>query len=248
MRQKGTGAPHAEEESAALAWLREIRSAPEQLTGFPERSAAQSRRAAPAGGALVAPVLRPGTLPDRADGGRQPAAELLSPRTGGCRNGGLPGRGQGSIATTPGWRITSVSKRILPVIEAGPASDPPRLERAALPSHPGCSIMKKSMRPLPISNSSSTRPPRLACRSAKTRKGNLVKTYTGVLQLQDDFERALEAMPGDGGSGTGDRPPLIVTAVDSGAGLSVYLPGLQQDLACAPRYAQHCHLLSARGL
>jgi len=59
----------------------------------------------------------------------------------------------------------------------------------------------------------------------KYESGNSVKTYTGVLQLQDDFERALEAMPGEGGSGTGGgRAPLIVTAVDSGAGLSVYCP------------------------
>ena len=58
----------------------------------------------------------------------------------------------------------------------------------------------------------------------KDEKGNPVKTYTGVLQLQDDFEGALDAMPGDGESGSGDRSPLIVTAVDSGAGLSVYCP------------------------
>jgi hypothetical protein len=59
----------------------------------------------------------------------------------------------------------------------------------------------------------------------KEADGNLVKTYTGVLQLQDDFEQALDAIPGAGGSGTGGgRAPLIVTAVDSGAGLSVYCP------------------------
>ena len=59
----------------------------------------------------------------------------------------------------------------------------------------------------------------------KDETGNLVKTYTGVLQLQDDYEAALAAMPGNGGSGTGSgRPPLIVTAVDSGAGLTVYCP------------------------
>ena len=59
----------------------------------------------------------------------------------------------------------------------------------------------------------------------KDETGNLVKTYTGVLQLQEDYEPALAAMPGNGGSGTGsDRPPLIVTAVDSGTGLTVYCP------------------------
>jgi hypothetical protein len=59
----------------------------------------------------------------------------------------------------------------------------------------------------------------------KDEKGNLVKTYTGVLQLQDDLQRALSAMPGEGGAeSTGGRPPLIVTAVDSGVGLTVYCP------------------------
>lgn len=46
--------------------------------------------------------------------------------------------------------------------------------------------------------------------------GNPVRTYTGVLQLQDDFELALGTESG--------RAPLIVTAVDSGKGLSVYCP------------------------
>jgi hypothetical protein len=32
-------------------------------------------------------------------------------------------------------------------------------------------------------------------------KGNSVKTYTGVFQLQEDYDRALTAMPGDGGAG-----------------------------------------------
>jgi len=36
--------------------------------------------------------------------------------------------------------------------------------------------------------------------------------------------RALDAIPGDGESGSGSRLPLIVTAVDSGAGFSVYCP------------------------
>lgn len=58
----------------------------------------------------------------------------------------------------------------------------------------------------------------------KDANGNPVKTYLGVLQLQDDYELALEAMPGEGGVGPGGRPPLIVTAIDVGAGLTVYCP------------------------
>ena len=58
----------------------------------------------------------------------------------------------------------------------------------------------------------------------KDEKGKTVKTYLGVLQLQDDYEFALEAMPDEGGVGTGSRPPLIVTTIDTGAGLSAYCP------------------------
>jgi len=50
----------------------------------------------------------------------------------------------------------------------------------------------------------------------KDENGNTVKTYTGVLQLQDDFEFTL-------GTDSG-RAPLIVTALDSGTGLSIYCP------------------------
>jgi hypothetical protein len=57
----------------------------------------------------------------------------------------------------------------------------------------------------------------------KDEKGNVVKTYTGVLQLQNDYEQALRAMPG-GEGGTGERASLIVTARDSGDDLSVYCP------------------------
>jgi hypothetical protein len=58
----------------------------------------------------------------------------------------------------------------------------------------------------------------------KDEKENSIKTYTGVLQLQDDFEQAMEAMPGEGGAGASDRAPLIITAVDSGTGLTIHCP------------------------
>jgi hypothetical protein len=60
----------------------------------------------------------------------------------------------------------------------------------------------------------------------KDERGNLVKTYTGVLQLQDDMQRALNAMPGEeaGAPSARERWPLIVTAFDAGQGLSVYCP------------------------
>jgi hypothetical protein len=51
-------------------------------------------------------------------------------------------------------------------------------------------------------------------------KGEVV--YTGVLQLQEDYDRALRKMPG--GRAAGGRRPLIVTAVDLGDGLVVRCP------------------------
>jgi hypothetical protein len=47
--------------------------------------------------------------------------------------------------------------------------------------------------------------------------------YTGVFQLQQDYEHALQRMPG-GGGGAGQRRPLIVTAVDFGEGYVVRCP------------------------
>ena len=47
--------------------------------------------------------------------------------------------------------------------------------------------------------------------------------YTGVFQLQDDFQRAVESMPA-GKTATEDVHPLIVTAVDFGDGLVVHCP------------------------
>jgi hypothetical protein len=57
--------------------------------------------------------------------------------------------------------------------------------------------------------------------------GNLVRTYTGVYQLQEDYERALGAMPGGDGA-TGDQPPLIITAQQRGEALTVYCPACNQ--------------------
>jgi hypothetical protein len=60
---------------------------------------------------------------------------------------------------------------------------------------------------------------------SKNDEGQVVKTYTGVFQLQEDYERALGAMPGEGGAGAGaGEHPLIITAVDRGEGLTVYCP------------------------
>ncbi len=53
--------------------------------------------------------------------------------------------------------------------------------------------------------------------------GTSANTYTGVLQLQEDYERALAAMPG-GEGGMGDRAPLILTALETSKGLMVYCP------------------------
>ncbi len=57
----------------------------------------------------------------------------------------------------------------------------------------------------------------------KDESGKPVNTYTGVLQLQEDYEQAMETMPG-GEGGMGDRAPLILTALDTSKGLVVYCP------------------------
>jgi hypothetical protein len=56
----------------------------------------------------------------------------------------------------------------------------------------------------------------------------IVKTYTGVLQLQEDYERAVAALPG-GESGTGNRAPLILTALETSKGLMVHCPACNKD-------------------
>jgi hypothetical protein len=61
----------------------------------------------------------------------------------------------------------------------------------------------------------------------KDENGNLSKIFTGVFQLQEDFERLLNVIPEVGCEQSGDhnnQTPLIVTAVESDAGLSVYCP------------------------
>ena len=60
---------------------------------------------------------------------------------------------------------------------------------------------------------------------ARDTKGNVSKTYTGALQLVDDFGLALQKIPGGGG---GERRvggnPIIVTPVDFGEGLVIRCP------------------------
>ena len=57
----------------------------------------------------------------------------------------------------------------------------------------------------------------------KGEKGESIKTYTGVLQLQDDYDFALSQMSGGEGS-RGEPAPLILTAVETSKGFLVYCP------------------------
>jgi len=57
--------------------------------------------------------------------------------------------------------------------------------------------------------------------------GETQTSYTGAYQLQEDYERALEAMPGEGG-GESKNPPLIITATKRGDTLSIFCPGCRQ--------------------
>ncbi len=69
---------------------------------------------------------------------------------------------------------------------------------------------------------------RVGVMESRDEKGQTVKTYTGVMQLQEDYERALAAMPGGGAGGWSDRPPLILTAIETIKGLVVYCPVCNQ--------------------
>lgn len=63
----------------------------------------------------------------------------------------------------------------------------------------------------------------------KGKNGEIQKIYTGVLQLQEDYERVLAPLPGGGGSaGLSDRPSLILTAIETSKGLMVYCPVCNQ--------------------
>jgi hypothetical protein len=60
-------------------------------------------------------------------------------------------------------------------------------------------------------------------------EGRQVNTYTGVFRLQEDYDRALVAMPGEGGAGSGrGEHHLIVTAVDRREGFTVHCPVCNQ--------------------
>lgn len=59
----------------------------------------------------------------------------------------------------------------------------------------------------------------------KGKEGDIQKTYTGVLRLQEDYEQALAAMGGsEVQSSTGSRSPLIITAQESSGDLRIYCP------------------------
>jgi len=58
-------------------------------------------------------------------------------------------------------------------------------------------------------------------------QGKPSNMYTGVLQLQEDYELALTAMGGGEGS-MGNRAPLILTALETSKGLMVYCPVCNQ--------------------
>lgn len=49
-------------------------------------------------------------------------------------------------------------------------------------------------------------------------QGNVVRTYTGIYQIRDDYALALQRMPGGGGGAADGRRYIIVTAADFGNG------------------------------
>ena len=243
---KETGQPGKDEERAALAWLKEIRNSPEQLADF------------------LSDVL------PKADGPRLPvvlwsrlsfdlAPYLTERMVDGSPLLNFYHRELGDVATAvflAEGKDQPYHARLADYFrfKADPAGDrswtgnyPHGLSE--LPYHlTQAAQFEEVYETLTDFKFLEHKAAEVGVQERKDEKGNLVKTYTGVLQLQDDFERALAAMPGEGGSASGGRPPLIVTAVDSGAGLCGVLPGLQQDLPDPPRCAQHGNLLPASRL
>ncbi|HNS50063.1 MAG TPA: DUF4062 domain-containing protein [Anaerolineae bacterium] len=55
-------------------------------------------------------------------------------------------------------------------------------------------------------------------------RGRVTQSYGGVQALQEDLRLALEVLPGGEEAGTGSRAPLIVTARETEAGVSVFCP------------------------
>jgi hypothetical protein len=220
---KGDGGPHQDEEKTALAWLKEIRNPPEQVADF------------------LSEVL------PKADGPRLPVVLWsrlsfdLAPYLAERMVDGSPllnfyHRELGDVATAvflAKGKDQPYHARLADYFryKADPAADrswngksPHGLSE--LPYHlTQAARFEEVYQTLTDFKFLEHKAAEVGVLERKDEKGNLVKTYTGVLQLQDDFERTLETIPGDGGSGTGSgRPPLIVTALDSGAGLSVYCP------------------------
>jgi len=222
---KGDGGPHQDEERTALAWLKEIRNPPEQVADF------------------LSEVL------PKADGPRLPVVLWsrlsfdLAPYLAERMVDGSPllnfyHRELGDVATAvflAQGKDQPYHARLAEYFryKADPAADrswngksPHGLSE--LPYHlTQAARFEEVYQTLTDFKFLEHKAAEVGVQESKDEKGNLVKTYTGVLQLQDDFERTLETIPGDGGSGSGTgsgRPPLIVTAVDSGAGLSVYCP------------------------
>jgi hypothetical protein len=211
-----------EEESAALAWLKEIRSSPEQLTNF------------------LSAVL------PKADGPRLPVvlwsrlsfdlAPYLTERlVDGSPLLNFYHRELGDVATTvflSDGKDQPTHARLADYFrfKADPQGDQTWTGRSThglseMPYHlTRAARYDEVYQTLTDFKFLEHKAAEVGILERKDEKGNIVKTYTGVLQLQEDYEQALAAIPGEGGVGTGGRPPLIVTAANTGAGLTVYCP------------------------
>ncbi len=88
----------------------------------------------------------------------------------------------------------------------------------------------------PTSPFSSGRPPMSASSVERDEHGEEQVTYTGVFLLQDDFDHALERMPG--GDRDAQRLPIRVTAVDFGDGPVIRCPFCNRTSPLARRVAR----------
>ena len=189
-----------EEEGAALAWLKEIRSSPEQLADF------------------LSDVL------PKADGPRLPvvlwsrlsfdlAPYLTERMVDGSPLLNFYHRELGDVATAvflAGGKDQPYHARLADYFrfKADPAGDRSwtgndRHGLSELPYHlTRAAQYEEVYETLTDFKFLEHKAAEVGVQERKDETGNLVKTYTGVLQLQDDFERALAAMPGEG-----DREP-----------------------------------------
>ena len=218
---KRNGGPRKDEERAALAWLKEIRDSPEQVAEFLKEvlPKADGPRLPVVLWSRLAFDLAPYLTERMVDG-----SQLL-----GFYHREL--RDVSSVVFLAGGKDRPYHERLADYFrfKADPAGDhtwdghsPHGLSE--LPYHlTQAEYFEDVYQTLTDFKFLEHKAAEVGVLERKGEKGESVKTYTGVLALQEDYEQALAAMPGGEGSAD-DRAPLILTALETSEGLMVYCP------------------------